>query len=434
MRIFVTFKGVALGDFDIENNYHNVSQTRLCNEIARQIGMKLIDPTSTLSEELRWSQYTNVLTERYTKAARRQVKTDLFPPLPPKVSVSIIVGTFDRPDDLRECLQSLTQQNSPRLVEIIVVDNHPSSGITPPVVAEYPQVKLVSEARQGVAYARNAGIGVSIGDIVVTVDDDVTMSDNWLETLLAPFSRADILGVTGNVLPVTLDTESQCTFEEYGGLGRGFDRYEVSTQWFERSWYHCVPTWELGGTANSAFRASAFHHPDIGLMNETLGPGMPSGVGEDIYLFYKVLKAGYTMLYEPDAQVWHKHRRDPSALRRQIYGYSKGFVSYQLTTLLLDDDRRSLSNLLFYLPLYHLKRIYNSVRGFSTYPLSLVLLEISGNLTGPWALWCSYQRVQKAGESSPYISVQQRTHVAPEESCVPSYVQSEFDDSSVIVP
>ncbi len=43
-----------------------------------------------------------------------------------------------------------------------------------------------------------------------------------------------------------LDTESQRMFEKYGGLGRGFYSFEVSTSWFERSWRHSVPTWELG--------------------------------------------------------------------------------------------------------------------------------------------------------------------------------------------
>ena len=87
-------------------------------------------------------------------------------------------------------------------------------------------------------------------------------------------------------------------------------------------------------TANAAFRTSMFHDPQIGLMDEALGPGMPSGVGEDTYLFYKVLKAGYTIVYEPAAWVRHKHRRDLPGLRRQLFGYSKGHVAYHLTTLL----------------------------------------------------------------------------------------------------
>ena len=65
------------------------------------------------------------------------------------------------------------------------------------------------------------------------------------------------------------------------------------------------------------------------------------GCSEDTYLFYKILKAAIRSSYEPAAYVWHKHRRDLAALRRQLYNYSKGHVAYQLTTLLRDHDRRA---------------------------------------------------------------------------------------------
>lgn len=330
--------------------------------------------------------------------------------LPAHISVTIVVGTYNRPDDLRNCIRCLTAQESPRQVEIIVVDNNPASGLTPPVVSEFPGVVLVSEPRQGVAYARNAGIIASIGDIVITTDDDVTMPPDWLEKLIAPFVHPEVMTVTGNILPLELETRSQRLFEKYNGLGRGFELKEVSLAWFKRSWLHTVPTWELGATANAAFRASIFNHPEIGLMNEALGPGMPSGVGEDIYIFYKTLKAGYTIVYEPTAYVWHKHRRDLSALRCQLYNYYKGFISYQLTTLLHDRDLRVLMNLAVFLPLYHVKRITLRLLRQSDYPLSLILLEIAGNLAGPWSLWQSYQRVKRQGRSGAYIPVPQRSN------------------------
>jgi GT2 family glycosyltransferase len=312
------------------------------------------------------------------------------------------VATYDRPDDLRQCLQGLLAQISTRSVEIIVIDNHPASGKTPPVVAAFPGVRLVSEARQGVAYARNAGVAASRGEIVVTVDDDVTAPPDWLERLLCPFVRSDVLAVTGNVLPLDLATRAQQIFEIYGGLGRGYYRFEVDRDWFEQSWKRAVSTWLLGGTANSAYRARIFADPAIGLMDEALGPGMPSGVGEDIYLFYKVLKAGGTIHYEPTAYVWHRHRREFPALRRQLYNYSKGFVSYHLTTLFNDRDYRALHALFVVLPVHRLKQIWRWCRGDRTYPASLIAAEIRGNLMGAWSLWRSHRIVRRQGRSAPY--------------------------------
>ena len=316
----------------------------------------------------------------------------------------MVVATLDRPEDLRECLRCLVTQASARPVEIIVVDNNPDSNLTPPVVAEFPGVVLVEERRRGLAYARNRGVVASRGEIVVATDDDVTMPPGWLGRLVAPFAQPDVMVVTGNIVPRELATTAQRLFEAYGGLGRGSDRRVVDKDWFNRS-VTAVPTWTLGATANAAFRSSIFRHPQIGLMDEALGPGMPSGVGEDTYLFYRVLKAGYTIVYEPAACVWHKHRRDLPELRRQIFNYSKGHVAYHLTTILRDRDWRALFNLALLLPGTHIRRATRRLLGRSDYPLTLILTEVVGNLAGPWALWQSRRRVRREGRSKPVNAV-----------------------------
>jgi O-antigen biosynthesis protein len=411
VQVFVTWNDRPLGGVNIPNAFQPVSTSRLTEEIVKQLGLKLIEPTRKRTMNARWAEAASTLTQRYTPTEEDAAHPSR---LPANVSVTINLATYDRPDDLRNCLRSLIAQETPRQVEIVVVDNHPASGLTPPVVAEFPGVKLVNEPRQGLAYARNAGFVASTGDIVIATDDDVTQPPDWLEKLVAPFARPDVMIVTGNVLPLELETSPQQFFESYGGLGRGFEAFEVSGDWFESFPRTAVPTWELGATANAAFRASMFSHPQIGLMEEALGPGMPSGVGEDTYLFYKVLKAGYTVVYEPAAYVWHKHRRTTEALRRQIYGYSKGHVSYNLTTWLRDGDWRALVQIFAALPIYHYQQIKTWLLRQSDYPLSLVLLEIKGNLVGPWTLWQSYQRVKREGRSEPYIPVQQRSATAPQ--------------------
>jgi O-antigen biosynthesis protein len=267
----------------------------------------------------------------------------------------------------------------------------------------------VNEPRQGSAYARNAGISASRGEVVIVTDDDVTMPSDWLEKLVAPFVNPDTMAVTGNVLPLELETAAQRLFETYGGLGRGFEPMVVNSSWF-RQFQSAVPTWKLGATANAAFRSTIFSDPQIGLMDEALGPGMPSGVGEDTYLFYKVLKAGHTIVYEPSAYVWHKHRRTMAALRRQLYNYSKGHVAYHLTTLMRDQDLRALVHLGIRLPQYYLRRAKDHLLRRSDYPVSLILLEIAGSLAGPWAVWRSRRRVKREGRSAPYVPVTQRSN------------------------
>ena len=402
-RVFVAWRNSPIGSVDIDNQYQDISLSELSWVIANQFGTELLNPSRGLPNDQVWANAVQLITTKY------QLHPELEPePLPDNISVSVVVATFDRPDDLRNCLKHLKAQKTRRPVEIVVVDNHPESGLTPPVVREFPGVVLVKETRQGLAYARNAGFVASTQEILIATDDDVTVPEDWIEKLVTPFARADVMVVTGNVLPIELDDPSQQAFEDYGGLGRGFYGYEVGGDWYELFPHKPSPTWSLGATANAAFRASIFHHPEIGLMDEALGPGMPSGVGEDTYVFYKVLKAGYTIVYNPRAFVWHKHRKTRQALERQLYGYSKGHVAYNLTTWLRDADWRGLAQVLLGLPYGHYYRIKEYLLKRSDYPLSLIWLEIQGNLAGPWSLWQSRLRVRREGHSDAYVPVSER--------------------------
>ena len=399
VRVFVSWRKSPVGSFDYANRNRNIPVITLCRLIVEAFRGKLLELSGSTACDAVWAKAVDTIAQKYNLSTY-----DIPEALPDDIPVSVMVATFDRPDDLRNCLYHLQAQQTNRQVEIVVVDNHPESGLTPPVIQEFSDIVLVKEPRQGSAYARNAGFVASSGDILVATDDDVTVPPDWLEKLLQPFTQPDVMVVTGNVLPIELETQHQQAFENYGGLGRGFDARKVDGKWYDLFPHKPSPTWSLGATANAAFRATLFSHPDIGLMDECLGPGMPSGVGEDTYLFYKTLKAGYSIFYEPKAFVWHKHRKTEQALKRQLYGYSKGHVAYNLTTWLRDGDWRGLVQVLLGLPYAHYYRIKEYLLGRSDYPISLIFLEIRGNLAGPWSLWRSRVRVRKEGHSAPFRS------------------------------
>ena len=430
VRIVVSCEERLLGHVTLDNWGQVISADRLQESIAMGIGLRLLKDYRARGARALEADAAAVLRRRYVQEDAQAVsrpagrlareipvsvvvatrdRPESLRALSREIPVSVVVATRDRPESLRRCLRALAAQRTNRHVEIIVVDNHPASARTPPVVAEFPGIQLLSEARQGLSYARNAGIRASRGEIVVTTDDDVVAPTEWLERLVAPLATEEVMVVTGNVLPGELETRAQRLFEMSGGLGRGYERIEADAKWFSSFNRRAVPTWQLGATANAAFRASLFAHPEIGLLDEALGPGMPTGFGADTYLFYKVLKAGYRILYEPDAYVWHLHRREMPALRSQIYNQGKGHVAYHLTTLLQDHDLRALTRLLIELPLEHLRKIHRRVRGWTSYPVSLVGVEAIGHLMGPVALWRARRRVHRAGKSEPYKPVAQPT-------------------------
>ena len=171
--------------------------------------------------------------EMFARELSRQMAPDARPEELPPTSLSVVVPSCDREEDLRRLLGSLMRQRTRHSVEILVVDNRPSIGVARRVAAEFAPVRVIDEARPGLSFARNTGIAAARGEIIVATDDDVVAPEDWLEKLGQPFARPEVVAVTGQVLPLELDTTSQCLFETYGGLGKGFEWREFNRGWFD---------------------------------------------------------------------------------------------------------------------------------------------------------------------------------------------------------
>lgn len=109
--------------------------------------------------------------------------------------VLIGVCTYKRPQMLRDCLDSLTQQLVPPNISaaIVVVDNE-SDPAAETIVDEFYQISpipiyYVHEPRRGIACARNAVIGKAMSlraDHIAFIDDDETAEPDWIANLMVP--------------------------------------------------------------------------------------------------------------------------------------------------------------------------------------------------------------------------------------------------------
>jgi len=370
-----------------------LSRARLVAGIVDHLGPALLAP-GTSWEELRRSVAggADPLTTALTAAVAR-----LPGPLAADLSVSVLMATRDRPEPLRRSLETLLT-TAGRPLQVVLVDNSADAAATRRLVADLPGVEVVHEPWPGLSPARNAGLPHLTGDVVVLVDDDVVTTPGWLGELLAPFADPAVGLVTGNVLPANLDLLDPQVFEDYGGLGRGPHRRTYDRAWLEAS-RGPAPTWEIGATANAAVRRDVL--AGLGPFDEALGAGRPAGVGEDTEYFYRVLRAGWTIAYQPTAVVLHHHRVDRPALLRQVRSYSAGHVAYHLQVAARHGDLRGLRRIAVRLPQQHARRFAGAVLGNDDYPLDVLATEVAGGLAGPAAWWHSRRALREAGRPVP---------------------------------
>ncbi|WP_239404954.1 glycosyltransferase [Frankia sp. Cj3] len=253
-------------------------------------------------------------------------------------AVSVVVCTRDRPAQLAASLVSLRALDWPWL-DVIIVDNAPTDPATRSVfdaqAAGDPRFRYVLEPRPGLSRARNAGLTAASSTIVAFTDDDVTVDADWIRGLVRGFERRpDVACVTGLVAAATLASPAERYFDARVSWATNcrpalfdLDRSRRPSPLYPYS------AGAFGTGANMAFRRDVLLA--LGGFDEALGAGTASAGGEDLDVFVRVLLAGHALAYEPAALVWHSHRAELDALRRQLFGYGTGLTSF-LCKYLLD--------------------------------------------------------------------------------------------------
>ena len=252
--------------------------------------------------------------------------TDGKSPVP---SLSIAICTKDRAQRLARLLNALVPvigASRFRATEVVVIDNASVDSATRDAVAGFPEIRYVFEARAGLDFARNAAVRHATGDLLAFLDDDVVVDRDWLEGLFAAWQGCpDAGGFTGLVLPYRLDTEAQVQFELRGGFGRGFEPKTFHSASADNP-LHPVGAGVIGAGCNMAFDRSLLL--SLGGFDEALDTGAPLPGGGDLDIFYRVLRSGRPMVYEPRYAVYHEHRETLPQLRRQYWTWGLGFMAF----------------------------------------------------------------------------------------------------------
>jgi GT2 family glycosyltransferase len=300
---------------------------------------------------------------------------------------SVIVCTRDRPDEIARCLDRLDALDYPDF-EIVVVDNAPTDDRTRSVVGQHPRARYVVEPRPGLSWARNRGLAQMRGELAVYTDDDVAVDPNWLRELARAFVADENVGcVTGIVctadIPTALeqyfDDRAQNWSSEFSPRTRSLAAHDLGPL------FPYTPG-KIGTGANFAFRRKVLD--DIGGFDVALGAGTPTGGGEDLDAFVRVLLRGHAISYTPRAIVWHHHRATAAELRRQMFAWGVGLGAFVCAHL----SRRETRRLVLRRVGVGFAQLVRTVRletdrektDASATPRGLLLLELLGMVLSPY--------------------------------------------------
>ena len=222
---------------------------------------------------------------------------------------SIIVPVYNRPDEVRELLESLTGQSYKNFEVLIVEDG--STITCEKVFEEYTQllhIRYFFKPNSGPGPSRNFGFKQARGNYLVVFDSDCTIPEGYLKAV------EDFLGHT--------------PLDAWGGPDRGHRDFTILQQAMAFTMSSVFTTGGIRGRkkAPGAFQPRSFN---MGISKEVFlhtGGFAFDRFAEDIEFSLRMKELGYRVGYIHEAFVYHKRRTGLKQFFWQVYNFGRGRV------------------------------------------------------------------------------------------------------------
>jgi len=257
-------------------------------------------------------------------------------------AVSIIICTYGRARLLERTILSLARVDGIGEAEAIVVDNgspDDTEAVTERCIQRLKgrvNLRYVYEPRLGLSVARNTGIAHARAPILAFLDDDAVPETGWLASIRRTMAEHPRAGAVGG--PIRPEFEANRPDWLAGRLELPYTIVDLGPD--VRRWPKRLHPFG----ANMAIRRDALG--DAVRFPESLGRiGSQLFSGEESWLFGKLRKAGWKLLYAPDMCVNHyipAERLTAAWIRKRYYyqgvslakSYTGAFGKIRIVTML----------------------------------------------------------------------------------------------------
>ena len=228
-------------------------------------------------------------------------------------SISVIFPTYNRCDVVEHTLEHLVAQDYPaERIEILVCDN--SSDGTPAMVERLaaqvtPTIRLVASGHRLPAVKRNEGLALAEGELVLFLNDDVWLRPDALAAHADTHAAHNApIAVLGHV-----DQSAQMPPTAFIEWYRPFAYDRIVESRGEAIPYHYFWSMNLSLPRQVMLDRQLVFHEDWANIGH-----------EDVELGYRWSRAGYPIIYQPDARGEHYHPHDLDSACRLQYSVGRG--------------------------------------------------------------------------------------------------------------
>lgn len=230
------------------------------------------------------------------------------------MDLSIVILNYKTRGLVKTCLRGLLSVPTRYAREIIVVDNASGDGTPEMVAHEFPQVRLIaSKVNTGFGAGNNTGIRAATGRYVMIMNPDIAVLDDALDRLVVFMDQNSDVGFVGPRLSnPDGSTQNSCyrfptplipvyRRTPFGRLMRG---QTALADYLMTDWDHTKTRdvdWLLG--ACIMMRRETIEK--VGLFDDRFFLYF-----EDTDLCRRAWEANYRVVYHPEANITHYHRRE----------------------------------------------------------------------------------------------------------------------------
>lgn len=223
---------------------------------------------------------------------------------------SFIIPLYNRPDEIRELLESLCRQSFTNFEVLVIEDGSKIKGDKEIEAFKHKlNVQYFYKENGGQGFARNYGFDRAKGDYFIVLDSDVILPDHYLSAIDQRLNESEL--------------------DAFGGPDAAHSSFTIIQKAISYVMTSLFTTGGIRGRKNhiGKFQPRSFNMGISKKVFQEIGGYKIPRLGEDLEYSLRIIKAGYKTDLIPDAFVYHKRRTDLKRFYNQLHFFGRSRIN-----------------------------------------------------------------------------------------------------------